>query len=52
MSIQELVAKHMNTKVNKAKMSFEGQHESLPSILDVITEEKEEGFHYKEDATS
>ena len=52
MSIQELVAKHMNEKVNMAKMSFEGQHESLPSIIEVIREEKEEGFHYKEDVTS
>ena len=26
MSIQELVAKHMNEKVNMAKMSFDGQH--------------------------
>ena len=51
MSIQELVAKHMNEKVNMAKMSFEGQHESFPSILKVIREEKEEGLHYKEDVT-
>ena len=51
MSIQELVAKHMNGKVNIAKMSFDGQHESLPSILEVIREEKE-GLHYKEDLTS
>ena len=51
MSIQELVAKHMNEKVNIAKMSFDGQHESLPSILEVIREEKE-GLHYKEDVTS
>ena len=40
MSIQEIVAKHMNERVNMAKMSFEGQHESLPFILEVIREEK------------
>ena len=51
-SIQELVAKHMNKKVNMAKMSYEGQHESLTSILEVIREEKEEDLHYKEDVTS
>ena len=52
MSIQKIVAKHMNEKVNMAKMSFEGQHESLPSILEMIREEKEEGLYYKEDVTS
>ena len=52
MSIQELVAKHMNEKVNMAKMSFEGQHESLPSILEVIIEKIKKGLHYKEDVTS
>ena len=52
MSNKEIVAKHMNEKINMAKMSFEGQHESLPSILEVIREEKEEGLHYKEDVTS
>ena len=36
MSIQELATKHMNEGENMAKMSFEGQHESLPSILAVI----------------
>ena len=40
MSIQELVAKHMNEKVNMAKMSYEGQHESLTSILEVIEKKK------------
>ena len=52
MSIQELVAKHMNEGKNMVEMSFEGQHESLPSILEVIKKEKEEDFHYKEDVTS
>ena len=39
MSIQELVAKHMNEGENMVEMSFEGRHESLPSILEVIREE-------------
>ena len=51
MSIQELVAKHMNKGENMAKMSFEGQHESLPSILEVIRE-KEEDLSYNKDITS
>ena len=34
MSIQELVAKHMNEGKKMAKMSFEGQHENLTSILE------------------
>ena len=51
MSIQELVAKHMNEGENMAKMSFEGQHESLSSILEVITEE-EEDLSYNKDITS
>ena len=50
MSIQELVAKHMNEGENIAKMSFEGQHESLPSILEVIREE--EDLSYNKDITS
>ena len=50
MSIQELVAKHMNERENMAKMSFEGQHESLTSILEVIREE--EDLSYNEDITS
>ena len=50
MSIQELVAKHMNDEENMAKMSFEGQHKSLPSILEVIREE--EDLSYNEDITS
>ena len=53
MSIQELVAKHMNERENMAKMSFEGQHESLPSILEVIREEEEEeDLSYNKDITS
>ena len=39
MSIQELVAKHMNERKNMVEMSFEGQHESLSSLLEVIEEE-------------
>ena len=41
MSIQELVAKHINEGESIAKMSFEEQHESLPSILEVIREDKD-----------
>ena len=41
MSIQELVAKHMNEGKNMVNMSFEGQHESSPSILEVIIEEED-----------
>ena len=41
-SIQELVAKHINEGENMDKMSFEGQHERLPSILEVIREEEED----------
>ena len=52
MSIQELVAKHMNARENMAKISIEGQHESLSSILDVISEEEEEDLSYNEDMTS
>ena len=51
MSIQELVAKHMNEVKNMVEMSFEGQHESLPSIIEVIREE-EEDLSYNEDITS
>ena len=50
MSIQELVAKHMNVGENMAKMSFEGQHENLPSIFEVIREE--ENLSYKKEITS
>ena len=39
MSIQELMAKHMNEGKNMVEMSSEGQHESLSSLLKVIEEE-------------
>ena len=48
MSIQELVTKHMNEGENMAKMSFEGQHKSLPSILEVIREEEEDLIYNKD----
>ena len=51
MSRQELVAKHMNDGENMDKMSFEGQHESLLSILEVIRDE-EEDLSYNKDTTS
>ena len=41
MSIQELVAKHMNEGKNMVNMSFEEQHESFSSILEVIREEED-----------
>ena len=40
----------MNEGENMAKMSFEEQHESLPSILEVIREE-EGGLSYNKDIT-
>ena len=40
MSIQELMAKHMNEGNNMVEMSFEGQHEGLPSNLKVSKEEE------------
>ena len=49
MSIQELMAKHMNEEKNMAKMSFEGQHESLPFLFEVI---EEEYLSYNEDIIS
>ena len=49
MSIQELVAKHMNEGETMVEMSFEGQHESLPPLFEVI---KEESLNYNEDVTS
>ena len=49
MSIQEILAKHMNEKENMAKMSFEGQHGKLSSLFEVI---KEESLNYNEDVTS
>ena len=50
MSIQELVAKYMNEGENLAKMSFKRQHESFPSIVEVIREE--EDLSYNKDITS
>ena len=50
MSIEELVAKYMKEQENMATMSFEGQHESLPSTLGVNT--KEENWSYNEEITS
>ena len=49
MSIQELIEKHMNEGKNMVELSFEGQHESLSSILEVI--EKEDSS-YNEVVTS
>ena len=49
MSMQELVAKHMNEGKNMVEMSFEGQHESLPSLLEAI---EEEDSSYNEVVTS
>ena len=49
MSIQELVAKYMNENENMATMSFEEQHDSLPSTLEVNKEE--ENFSYNEEIT-
>ena len=46
MSIQELVAKYMKEQENMVEMSFEGQHESLPSTLKVNREE--ESLSYNE----
>ena len=49
MSIQELVAKHMNEGENMVEMSFKGHHESLPSHLEVI---EEKNLSYNEVVTS
>ena len=49
MSIQELVEKHMNEEKNMVELSFEGQHESFSSILEVI---EEEDSSYNEVVTS
>ena len=46
MSIQELVAKHMNEEEKMEKLSFKGQHKSLPFIIE------EEDLSYNEDITS
>ena len=48
-SIQELVAKYMKEQENMVEMSFEGQHESLPSTLKVNKEE--ESLSYNEEIT-
>ena len=50
MSIQELVAKYMKEQKNMAAMSFQGQHESLPSNLKVSKDE--ENLSYNEEITS
>ena len=50
MSIQELVAKYMKEQENMDEMSFEGQHESLPSTPKVNKEE--ESLSYNEEITS
>ena len=39
----------MNEEKNMVEMSFEGQHESLPSLLEVISKED---LSYQEDLTS
>ena len=49
MSIKELVSKHMNEVKNMVEMSSEGQHESLPNILEVNI--KEENLNYNENIT-
>ena len=49
MSIQELVAEHLNKEKNRVQMSFEGQHESLPNILEVNIEE--ENMNYNKNIT-
>ena len=49
MSIQELVAKHINEGKNMIELSFEGQHEKLPCILEVNPEK--EDLNYNEDIT-
>ena len=50
MSIQELVAKHMNENENRDEMSFKRQQESLPSTLEVNKEE--ENLSYNEEIIS
>ena len=49
MSIEELVEKYMKEQDNMTIMSFEGQHESLTSTLEVNKEE--EKLSYNEDTT-
>ena len=50
MRIQELMAKHVNKGKNMVEMPFEGQHEGLPSNLEVFKEE--ENLSYNEEITS
>ena len=50
MSTKELLAKYTKEQENIATMSFEGQHESLPSTLEVSKEE--ESLSYNEEITS
>ena len=50
MSIEELMAKYMKEKENMATISFEGQHESLPSTLGENIEE--ENLSYNEEIIS
>ena len=50
MSIEELVAEYMKEQDNMATMSFEGQHGSSPSTLEVNI--KEENLRYNEEITS
>ena len=50
MSIGELVEKYMKEQENMTTLSFEGQHESLPSTLGVNIEE--ENLRYNEEITS
>ena len=49
-STKELVAKYMKEQENMTTMSFEGQHESLPSNLEVSKDE--ENLSYNEESTS
>ena len=50
MSIEELVAKYMKERENMATMTFEGQHESLPSTIGMNI--KEETLRHNEEITS
>ena len=43
------MAKHLNEEKNRVQMSFEGQHESFPNILEVNIEE--ENMNYNENIT-
>ena len=50
MSTEELVTKYMKKQEDMAAMSFEGQHESLPSNLEVSKDE--ENLSYNEEIIS